>query len=92
MKDVELIYPYTIVEEDGLYGITDRNGNLMVPCVMDEITNGKEDEVGLSYWMDFNSVVICKDGKYGFFTANGKFIEPVYEDLSQTMLEAFNRQ
>lgn len=41
MKDVELIYPYTIVEEDGLYGITDRNGNLMVPCVMDEITNGR---------------------------------------------------
>lgn len=82
MKDVELIYPYTIVEEDGLYGITDRNGNLKVPCVMDEIINGKDDEVGLSYWMDFNSVVICKDGKYGFFTANGKFIEPVYEDYA----------
>ncbi len=79
MKDVELIYPYTIVEEDGLYGITDRNGNLKVPCVMDEIINGKDDEVGLTYWEDYNSVVICKDGKYGFFTASGKFIEPEYE-------------
>jgi hypothetical protein len=46
---------------------------------MDEIINGKDDEVELTYWEDYNSVVICKDGKYGFFTANGKFIEPEYE-------------
>lgn len=82
MKDVELIYPYTIVEEDGLYGITDRNGNLKVPCVMDEISNYKDDEIGLGTWEDFYCVVICKDGKYGFFTANGKFIEPAYEEYA----------
>lgn len=82
MKDVELIFPYTIVEEDGFYGITDNKGNLIVPCVMDEISNDKEDEVGLSTWSDFKCVLVVKDGKYGFFTSNGKLIEPAYEEYA----------
>ena len=39
MINVEPIYPYTIVEENGLYGITDNQGNLVVPYVMDYICN-----------------------------------------------------
>lgn len=47
MINVEPISPYTIVEENGLYGITDNQGNLVVPCVMDYICNEIDEEVGL---------------------------------------------
>ena len=79
MTNVESIYPYTIVEDNGLYGITDNQGNIIVPCVMDEISNDKEEKAGIELWIDFFYVVVFKDGKCGFFTRNGKFIEPVYE-------------
>lgn len=79
MINVEPISPYTIVEENGLYGITDNQGNIVVPCVMDEISNDKDDEVGMETWLDFSCVIIRKNEKYGFFTTNGKFIEPAYD-------------
>ena len=79
MINVESIFPYTIVEESGLYGITDNQGNLVVPCVMDYICNETDEEVGLGIWIDFGCVIIRKGGKYGFFTRNGKFIEPAYD-------------
>ena len=82
MIEVEYIFPYTIVKENDLYGIVDRTGNLVVPCVMDEIVNDKNEEIGLSTWDDFFCVIIVKDGKYGFFTNNGKFIEPAYENYA----------
>jgi hypothetical protein len=82
MINVEPISPYTIVEENGLYGITDNQGNIVVPCVMDEISNDKDDEVGLETWLDFGCVIIRKNEKYGFFTNNGKFIEPAYENYA----------
>jgi hypothetical protein len=49
---------------------------------MDEIVNDKNEEIGLSTWDDFFCVIIVKDGKYGFFTNNGKFIEPAYENYA----------
>ena len=79
MIEVEYISPYTIVKKNDLYGIVDRTGNLVVPCVMDEIVNDKDEEVGLETWADFFCVIIVKDGEYGFFTNNGKLIEPAYE-------------
>ena len=79
MINVEPIPPYTIVEENGLYGITDNQGNLVVPCVMDYICNETDEEVGLETWLDFGCVIIRKNEKYGFFTTNGKFIEPAYD-------------
>ena len=79
MINVEPISPYTIVEENGLYGITDNQGNLVVPCVMDYICNETDAEVGLETWLDFGCVIVRKNGKYGFFTRNGKFIEPAYD-------------
>ncbi len=82
MIEVEYIFPYTIVKENDLYGIVDRTGNLVVPCVMDEIVNDKNEEIGLSTWNDYFCVIIVKDGKYGFFTDNGKFIEPAYENYA----------
>lgn len=82
MIEVEYIFPYTIVKENDLYGIIDRNGNLVVPCVMDEIVNDKNDEVGLETWADYFCVIVEKDGKYGFFTSNGKLIEPAYNNYA----------
>jgi hypothetical protein len=83
MINVESIWPYIIVKnEDGFYGITDNAGNLIVPCIMDEISNSKDDEIGLDHWTDFFCVLIIKNSKYGFFTKNGKFIEPAYENYT----------
>ena len=83
MINIESIWPYTIVKnEDGFYGITDNAGNLIVPCIMDEISNSKDDEIGLDHWTDFFCVLIIKNSKYGFFTKNGKFIEPAYENYT----------
>ena len=83
MINIESIWPYAIVKnEDGFYGITDNAGNLIVPCIMDEISNTKDDEIGLELWTDFFCVRLLKNGKYGFFTANGKFIEPAYENYA----------
>lgn len=82
MKKVESIYPYTIVEEGGFYGITDNKGNLVVPCVMDVISNEEDEEVGLTSWGDYSCVILYKDGIFGFFTNNGKFIEPAYNNYA----------
>ena len=83
MINIESIWPYTIVKnEDGFYGITDNAGNLIVPCIMDEISNIKNDEIGLELWNDYFCVLLIKNSKYGFFTKNGKFIEPAYENYT----------
>lgn len=80
MTTIESIWPYNIVKnEDGFYGITDNAGKLVVPCIMDLIVNPKDDEIGLELWTDYFCVHLLKDGKYGFFTTNGKFIEPAYD-------------
>ena len=63
MINVESIGPYTIVEKDGLYSTTNKNGELIVPCVMDEISNEKDDEIGLETWIDFDCVIIRKNGR-----------------------------
>ena len=83
MTNIESIWPFTIVKnEEGFYGITDNSGNLIVPCIMDEISNTKDDEIGLELWTDYFCVHLIKNGKYGFFTTNGKFIEPEYDNYT----------
>ncbi len=82
MTNVESIFPYTIVEENGLYGITDNRGTLVVPCIMDDIFNEKNDDFGLENWIDYNCVIISKNGKFGFFTDSGKYIEPAYDEYA----------
>ena len=80
MTIIESIRPYNIViNEDGFYGITDKAGNLVVPCIMDQIVNSKDDEIGHELWTGFSCVILHKDGKYGFFTYNGKLVEPIYD-------------
>lgn len=80
MTIIESLWSFNIVKnEDGFYGITDNAGNLVVPCIMDLIVNTKDDEIGLELWTDFSCVELFKNGKYGFFTNNGKLIEPIYD-------------
>ena len=43
------------------------------------ISNNKNDEIGTETWTDFFCVIVRKSGKFGFFTKNGKLIDPIYE-------------
>ena len=79
MIEIEKIFPYTIVaNDDSKYGIVDNKGNIVVPCEMDDIENISDEEIGLELWEDYNCVCLIRDGLFGFFTNNGKYIEPAY--------------
>lgn len=77
---MDYFFPYDIVEENGFYGMKDRNGNFVVPCIMDMIHDIESEEIGLSLWADFGCVYLYKDDKMGFFTCSGKYIAPEYDD------------
>ena len=79
MIEIEKIFPYTIVSnDDSKYGIVDNKGNIVVPFEMDDIVNISDEEIGLELWDDYNCVCLVRDGMLGFFTNNGKYIEPAY--------------
>lgn len=78
MTEIERIFPYTIVSCNNKYGIVDNKGNIVVPCEMDDIENISDEEIGLELWEDYNCVCLIRDGLLGFFTNNGKYIEPAY--------------
>ena len=79
MIEIEKIFPYTIVSnDDSMYGIVDNKGNIVVPFEMDDIVNISDEEIGLELWEDYNCVCLVRDGMLGFFTNNGKYIEPAY--------------
>ena len=79
MIEIEKIFPYTIVaNDDSKYGIVDNKGNIVVPFEMDDIVNISDEEIGLELWEDYNCVCLVRDGLLGFFTNNGKYIEPAY--------------
>lgn len=75
------IFPYEIIEENGFYGIKDNNGNILVPCIMDEICNMIDEQLGFSTWNDFGGVYLYKDGLTGFFTNDGYYIAPEYDEI-----------
>ena len=77
---MDLLFPYDIVEENGFYGLKDRNGNLVVPCIMDNIVNLEHEEFGLSLWNDYGCIYLYKDGKIGFFIQSGLYIAPIYDE------------
>ena len=79
MIEIEKIFPYTIVaNDDSKYGIVDNKGNIVVPFEMDDIVNISDEVIGLELWDDYNCVCLVRDGMLGFFTNNGKYIEPAY--------------
>lgn len=82
MNIIQAINPYTIVENNGLYGIQDDKGNWTVPCEMLLITNRVSQESGVSLWDEIGIVELIKDHRIGFFAKNGTFIEPQFDDIA----------
>lgn len=77
---MDYLFPYDIVEENGFYGLKDAKGNYIVPCIMDDIVNLEDEELGLSLWNDYGCVYLNKDNKIGFFTHSGKYIAPEFDE------------
>ena len=82
MTEIEQIFPYTIVSDEKGYGIVDCKGDIVVPCEMDDIVNASDEDTGLELWADYCCVYVVKDGLVGFFTDNGKFIEPAFQNYT----------
>ncbi len=67
---------YQCWKRDGekfLVGVIDREGNMIVPCEMDEI-----------YGFCNNYAVVEKGNKVGAVTAGGFYIEPLYDDFEES--------
>jgi hypothetical protein len=58
------------VGEKYLTGVLDGEGNVIVPCEMDEV-----------YAVSNNIAVIEKDGKFGGITMDNFYLEPVYDEV-----------
>ena len=84
MKEIEKFYGYTLVEDNGKYGLMSADGKILVPCEMDNIS-GYEDEMVSEYdslclFTDFGYLILTKDDKYGFFFSKGDtYIAPEYD-------------
>lgn len=81
MNIVERINPYNIIEDNGLYGIQNDNGEWVVPCDSSLIANKTSREEAISMWDEIGFVEIIKDHRIGFFTRNGIYIKPQYDDV-----------
>ena len=81
MNIIESISPYKIVEDNNLYGIQNDNGEWLVPCDSTIIINKTSKDQGVSMWDEIGLVEIIKDHRLGFFTRNGIYIEPQYDDV-----------
>lgn len=82
MNIIQSISPYTIVENNGLYGIQDDKGNWVVPCEMLLVLNRVSQELEVSIWDEIGIVELIKDHRIGFFAKNGTFIEPQFDDIA----------
>lgn len=61
------------IGEKSLFGVLDSNGELIVPCEMDELED-PSDRVGSTY------LYFTKGNKIGFLTMGGCYIEPQFDD------------
>lgn len=62
---------HTLVEQNGLYGLTDDQGNVVVPCTYEVLTFN---------WFN-NCYYARKDGKYGVLNAAGEALIPCEWDM-----------
>ena len=60
------------VGEKYLTGVLDSEGNVIVPCEMDEI-----------YSISNSFAVVEKDGKFGAVTTNSFYVEPLYDEIEE---------
>ena len=62
--------PYFIVWKGEKVGFIDIDGTVVVPCILDDWHDG------------FNDIqIIESEGKYGFITRWGLYVEPMYDEL-----------
>lgn len=74
-KEVFGTYKYYKIEKDRKKGYCDLSGNIIIPCVYDEIAF-RDDEKFIGY------IAVEKDGKHGAYDLNGKEIVPcIYNSL-----------
>ena len=55
-----------------LTGVIDGDGNVLVPCEMDEV-----------YGISNGFAVVEKDGKFGVITTRSLYIEPIYDEVEE---------
>ena len=73
MKEIRKIIGMGIlVGKDHKYGVTDEQGNILVPCEMDAI----------DFMPDLNICIFEKDGLQGSYSSEAGYLPPLYEDLA----------
>ena len=90
MIEIENIFPYTIVKGEDGFGIIDANKNVVVPCVMDNIINGKYVEPKFIscdiFPFDEGEIHVKTEDGYGVF----KSPEYIFEEISSTGKKTLN--
>ena len=75
---------FFIVDKSGKKGVLDKTGNLLVPCIMDEIIFQpiyiSGDATNRS-WYDDCMFELRKDGKSGLLTMDRQYIKPAYDEI-----------
>lgn len=79
-KVIDEMGPYRLViNDEDLVGLIDAEGNVCVPCEMDDVFESGDD--------DYCLMGFIKDGKYGLLLPDGKYVEPVYDDFMTAIIE-----
>lgn len=68
---VREIFDFILVNNNGMYGLVDKQGNVLVPCVMD----------AFSFTPDFDSCYFEKDGLRGAYSKKLGYVAPVYDEI-----------
>lgn len=63
---------WKLVGDNYLRGVIDSEGNVIVPCEMEEV-----------YSISNGFSVVEKDGKFGAVTTNSLYIEPSYDEIEE---------
>lgn len=71
MKKVREIFDFILVTNNGLYGLTDKQGNVLVPCVMD----------AFSFTPDFDFCSFEQDGLRGAYSKELGYVAPIYDEI-----------
>ena len=71
MKEVREIFDFILVTNNGMYGLVDKQGNVLVPCVMD----------AFSFTPDFDYCYFEKDGLRGAYSKELGYVAPVYDEI-----------
>ena len=71
MKELRSIFDFILVTNNGMYGLVDKQGNVLVPCVMD----------AFSFTPDFDYCYFEQDGLRGAYSKESGYVAPVYDEI-----------